>query len=275
MYDVYAIRYATFLDRKTYDNFAIRDMHDGAMPLDYFVWVARQGEKTILIDTGFNAEAGGRRNRKLTIAPEIALERFGIAPASVTDVILTHLHYDHAGNLGKFPNARFHVQQREMAYATGPCMCDGFFRHPFDAEPVVQMVRYLYSDRVTFHAGNSHACPGIGVHHVGGHSDGLQVVSVATKRGSLVLASDALHYYDNMRRGNPFPLLHNAADVVAGWKKVSRLACGDSSLIVAGHDPEVAERFPRVRDMSIEAFALHEAGAKVAPVPPKPNDKHD
>jgi glyoxylase-like metal-dependent hydrolase (beta-lactamase superfamily II) len=261
MYDLFAIRYATFQERKAHDNFAIRDMHDGAMPLDYFVWIARQGDKTILIDTGFNADAGMRRNRLLTVAPTVALERIGIAPASITDVVVTHLHYDHAGNLDKFPNARFHIQRREMAYATGPCMCDGFFRHPFDCEPVVQMVRFLYADRVVFHDGQGPVCPGIDVHLVGGHSDGLQIVNVATARGPVVVASDALHFYDNMRRGNPFPLLYSAGDMVEGWKTISRLVDGDASRIVAGHDPKVAQLFPRVRGTDIEMFALHEAAS--------------
>lgn len=257
MHEIFAIRYASFAGRQAHENFIVRDMHDGPMPLDYYVWVVRQGSRVALVDTGFNRDAGRQRNRELSIAPELALERLGIDPKAVTDVILTHLHYDHAGNLDKFPNARFHVQVREMSYATGPCMCHGFFRHPFDAEPVVQMVRYLYGGRVVFHDGSQTIHPGLDVCRVGGHSDGLQVVRVETDRGPVVLASDALHFYDNMRRQNPFPLVYSIGDMIAGWATVERLA-GDSARIIAGHDPLVAQLYPRLRGSDIDVFALHE-----------------
>src|SRR5262245_56324944 len=121
------------------------------MPLDYFVWLIRDGGTNILVDTGFSAAAAARPNRRVTIAPEIALSQLGVAPEDISEVVISHLHWDHAGNLEKFPNARFHVQEREMHYATGRCMCHKTLRHPFDVEPVVQMVRYLYVNRVVFH----------------------------------------------------------------------------------------------------------------------------
>ena len=62
-------------------------------------------------------------------------------------MILTHLHYDHAGTLGSFPRACFHVQDSEVAYATGRCMCHGFLRHPFHVEDVVSFVRHVYAGR--------------------------------------------------------------------------------------------------------------------------------
>jgi len=57
-----------------------------------------------------------------------------------------------------------------------------------------------------------------------GHSDGLQVVRVETARGPVVLASDASHYYGNMQRKNPFPILYNLGDMMEGWEIVKRLA---------------------------------------------------
>jgi glyoxylase-like metal-dependent hydrolase (beta-lactamase superfamily II) len=257
MFEVYAIRYATFTERSAYENFMLHDMHDGSMPLDYYVWLIKNGEQNIVVDTGFNVAAGKRRNRIVTIPPETALEKMGVPPSSVTDVIVTHLHYDHAGNLDKFPNARFHIQEREMAYATGRCMCHGYLRHPFDVDPVVQMVRYLYSDRVVFHSGSSSIKPGIDVHCVGGHSDGLQVVRVESPRGHVVLASDAAHFYENMRRQNPFPLVYNVGDMIEGWRTVARLA-SDQSCIIPGHDPAVAQLFKRLPLAGLDVFSLHE-----------------
>jgi glyoxylase-like metal-dependent hydrolase (beta-lactamase superfamily II) len=258
MYEIYAIRYATFAERSSHENFIQKDMHHGSMPLDYFVWLIRSGDRDILVDTGFNQAAGGRRNRTLKIPTEVALERLGIDPRSINDVIVTHLHYDHSGNLDKFPNARFHVQEREMTYATGRCMCHGYLRHPFDVDPVIQMVRYLYADRLVFHCGYSTMAPGIDLHWVGGHSDGLQIVRVQTRRGSVVLASDAAHFYENMKRQNPFPLVYNVGDMIQGWRTIANLA-EDQTCIIPGHDPAVAELFQRMPSTEVDAYALHEA----------------
>jgi glyoxylase-like metal-dependent hydrolase (beta-lactamase superfamily II) len=257
MYEVYAIRYATFTERRAQENFIQKDIHDGPMPLDYFVWLIRNGPRNILVDTGFNQAAGERRGRRLTIPPEAALLKMGVDPSAITDIVVTHLHYDHAGNLDKFPHARFHIQEREMAYATGPCMCHAFLRHPFDVDPVIQMVRFLYADRVAFHCTCSSLGPGIDLRWVGGHSDGLQVVRVQTARGPVVLASDAAHFYENMRRKNPFPLVYNVGDMIQGWQTVAELA-GDERRIIPGHDPLVASLFRKAPISGVDTFVLHE-----------------
>src|SRR6185503_16867419 len=101
------------------------------------------------------------------------LGALGIAPESVEDVIITHMHYDHAGNRSLFPKARYHVQDREMAYCTGRCMCHGTLNHPFDVEDVASMVRRIFDGRVQFHDGDSSITSGLSVHRVGGHTDGL------------------------------------------------------------------------------------------------------
>jgi len=112
------------------------------------------------------------------------LAALGIASESVKSVIISHLHYDHCGNYDLFPQARYHLQDREMAYATGRCMCHQALRAPFEVEDVIAMVRKVFSGRATFHDGASEIAPGITVHHIGGHSKGLQSVRVKTRRGA-------------------------------------------------------------------------------------------
>jgi glyoxylase-like metal-dependent hydrolase (beta-lactamase superfamily II) len=254
--EIYALRYATMSPRTPNLNFLIPDPHETtAQDLDYFVWLIRGGGRDILVDTGFNAEEAGLRNRKLALNPVDALERFGVKADSIRDIIVTHLHYDHAGNLDRFPQARFHLQDREMSYATGRCMCNGMLRHPFSIEHVTLMVRHVYGERVTFHSGDGEVAPGVTVHRVGGHSDGLQVVRVETERGPVVLASDAAHYYANLQRRSPFPIVYNVGDMAQGWEIVERLA-GHPDRFIPGHDPIVSEIYPRASD-KVDAFALH------------------
>jgi glyoxylase-like metal-dependent hydrolase (beta-lactamase superfamily II) len=256
-YAVYAIRYATMSPRTPHLNFLLPDPHEtAAQDLDYFVWLIRgSGGRDILVDTGFNAVEAQARSRKLTFNPVEALARFGVLADDIRDVVVTHLHYDHAGNLDLFPNARFHLQDREMSYATGRCMCHGLLRHPFSVEHVTLMVRHVFSERVTFHSGDGEVAPGVTLHRVGGHSDGLQVVRVETARGPVVLASDASHYYANMHRRSPFPILYNLGDMFEGWNTVERLA-GHPDRVIPGHDPIVTEIYPRASD-KVDAYSLH------------------
>ena len=153
-----------------------------------------------MFDTGFDAPMGEKRDRQFVRSPAVGLKAIGVEPGDVQDVILSHMHYDHCGNYDLFPQARYHVQDIEMAYATGRCMCHAGLRAPFEEDDVVAMLRKLFAGRVAFHDGVDELAPGLTVHHVGGHSKGLQVVRVWTRRGWMVLASDASHFYANMEK---------------------------------------------------------------------------
>ncbi|WP_313622272.1 N-acyl homoserine lactonase family protein [Achromobacter sp.] len=242
-YEIHAIRYA-HMPRQRRDNFLGGDPHDGDMPMDFFVWLVRGAGRIVLVDTGFNAEMAQKRRRELIQCPITALAGLGVQPADVQHVVLTHLHYDHAGNLDLLPEARFHVQDDELDYATGRCMCFEPLRHAYAVEDVVALVRRVYEDRVVFHDGDDALLPGIELLKIGGHTKGLQALRVHTARGWVVLASDASHYYENMAQGRPFPIVYNTAQMLSGYAKLYGAAQSDQH-VVPGHDPAVLERYPR------------------------------
>lgn len=241
-YEIHAIKYAS-MARNRSDNFISQDPHDGPMPLDYFVWVVKGEAGTFVIDTGFDETAAKRRNRKVWRPVAQGLKAVGVRPDTVSDVILTHMHYDHCGNHELFPQARYHLQEREMAYATGPCMCHHALNHAFELDDVQTMVKRVFEGRVCFHDGTREIAPGITVHWVGGHSRGLQIVRVRTRRGWVVLASDASHYYENFERAAPFPVVVDVADMLNGYDTMFNLASSPAH-IVPGHDPLVLQRYP-------------------------------
>jgi glyoxylase-like metal-dependent hydrolase (beta-lactamase superfamily II) len=250
-YEVSALRYATH-DRLRRENFmAGSDPHEAPMPLDYFVWLIRDGTSSWLVDSGFSASMAKHRARRFLRCPIRSLNTLGIDASRVTDLIVTHLHYDHAGNLDLLPNARIHIQERELHYATGCNMCKPIFRGAFAVEDVLQVVRGVYADRVSFCHGDTVLAPGIETYLIGGHTNGLQVVRVHTQRGWVVLASDASHYYENMERAAPYPIVYHVGDMVAGWDKLARLA-DTPRHIVPGHDPEVLRRYPAFETMHAE-----------------------
>jgi glyoxylase-like metal-dependent hydrolase (beta-lactamase superfamily II) len=245
-YEIFAIKYGDH-QRMASENFLGGDPHDVPMPIDYFVWAVVGAARTFVVDTGFDAKIGAKRQRVIRKPIDEGLRAIGVQPDAVKDVIVTHLHYDHTGNYDMFPNARYHLQDCEMAYATGRCMCHAELRKPFEAEDVTAMVRKVFENRVTFHDGDGELAPGVTVHHVGGHSRGLQSVRVNTKRGPVVLASDASHYYAHIEQGRVFPLVYNVGDVLEGYEKLKRLAGGSGKHVVPGHDPLVLQRYPAAK----------------------------
>jgi glyoxylase-like metal-dependent hydrolase (beta-lactamase superfamily II) len=241
-HEIYAIKYGHH-NRKAADNFIGGDPHDAPMPIDYFVWVVQGQGRTWVVDTGFAQDEAKKRDRHIERDVGDALRLVGVDPANVEDVIITHFHYDHAGNHDLFPKARYHVQDREMQYATGRCMCMPALRVPFSAADVMRMVERVYQDRVVFHDGDEEIAQGLSVHHVGGHTAGLQMVRVWTQRGWVVLASDAAHLYANMEQGRPFPIVYNVFDMLAGHRRAYALAASPKH-VIPGHDPLVLKRYP-------------------------------
>jgi glyoxylase-like metal-dependent hydrolase (beta-lactamase superfamily II) len=243
MYQLHAIKYADLSARRRSALFVGGDPHDSRIDMDYFVWVAIGTDRVCVVDTGFGPEVGARRGRRFLRSPVEILAALGVDAADVRDVIITHLHYDHVGNFGLFPNARFHLQDQEMAFATGRQMGHAFMRAAYEVEDIAGMVRAVHAERVVFHDGDAMVAPGIEVHRIGGHTRGLQAVRVATERGAVVLASDASHYYENLEQGRIFSIVDSAADVLEGYRRLRELA-GRPELIVPGHDPEVMRRYP-------------------------------
>jgi glyoxylase-like metal-dependent hydrolase (beta-lactamase superfamily II) len=183
-YEVLALRYATHQNRSARANFIAIDAHDSPMPLDYFVWVIRgpigaASQRTIVVDTGMNDLAAARRPGRVILTPvEEMLRRVGVDPGVVRDVVLTHMHFDHAGCIDLFPTATFHIQDSEMAFCTGRCMCHRVLRDMFEVDHVIAAVRRVHDGRMSFHDGTAEIAPGITLHLIGGHSGGLQVVRV-------------------------------------------------------------------------------------------------
>jgi len=212
------------------------------MPMDYFVWAIVGDARTWVVDTGFGEPDASVRGRRLVRSVTDALASIGVDAATVTDVIVTHLHYDHIGGHAQFPSARFHVQDREVAFATGRHMTHRAINHAFTPAHIAELVLLVHAGRVVFHDGDDDLAPGLSLHHLGGHTDGLQIVRVRTVAGWLVLASDATHYYENIESGRPFPVVFDVGAVLAGFATIRRLADGPA-LIVPGHDPLVLERF--------------------------------
>lgn len=253
-WEAYAMRYAT-VQRKPSENFIVHDIHDTMSTMDYFVWFLRSGDETILIDTGFNEAAARQRKRTFLRCPIESLRTAGIHLEDIRETVITHAHYDHAGNTRLLQNTQFHLQEKEMAFATGKEMRYAFMRNAYDPADVCDLVYANFQERLAFHDGAYELRPGITVHWVGGHTRGLQIVRVHTKRGWMVLASDASHYLENLRKRSPFPIVADAGQMLSAYEIVEQLAESPDH-IIAGHDPLTCSLYAPSGPSGLDIFSL-------------------
>jgi glyoxylase-like metal-dependent hydrolase (beta-lactamase superfamily II) len=243
MYEVYALKYG---ERDTTAcQFFYRESSHAPITLDYFVWLILGGPHPVLVDTGFlddDAQARGIRNY---VSPAAMVARAGVKPAEVPMALITHLHYDHWAGHSLFPGATFWIQQDEVSFWTGPFAATPAFRSSANVNALAGLVTLNYANRLRIVTGDHEVLPGIHVYRVGGHTAGLQIVTVKTARGTVVLTSDASHFYRNVETRQPVQIITNLPEMLAAFETIHTLA-GSEKLIVAGHDPQVSERFKPV-----------------------------
>lgn len=258
-YELYALRYGRQPDLTVQDSVLFRNretMRGPKQPFEYFFWLARSGADIVMIDCGFSKEQGLRRGRE-TLSPIPALlDELGVRPEQVGDLVLTHLHYDHTGNLDLFPQARLHIHAAEWAWAAGPAMSDPTLAKYYDSNDVAAVLKRLYRDQVRLIDQDHAVVKGLDIVRIGGHCPGQMIVTVPTCAAEVVLASDASHLDRNWVERNPFPILHEMQEVMHGYDILARKAAAGAE-IVAGHDPSIFWNY-KVVGTSGHIVALHQ-----------------
>jgi glyoxylase-like metal-dependent hydrolase (beta-lactamase superfamily II) len=242
-WEVHALRYAADAARRASQWFLGGSGGDTPMPIAYHAFLLRGPDGVVAMDTAADAARCARYGKTDFRSLEDALAALGAAPRAVRTVIQTHLHWDHAGQPGLFPEATFHLQAREMAHVTGPAMRHAVLRAGYETADIAAVTDLLHAGRLVLHRGEVRLAEGLFLHHVGGHTDGLQVVRVRTRRGWMCLATDAVAHRANLDRRVPFPAVFHVGDALDAFDTV--LALADSpGLVIPGHDPWVTEAHP-------------------------------
>ena len=246
-YDVYAVRFATIA------NFPVSSLIAGAdrsrrLDIAMMVWVLKGADGRIaLVDSGFHRDKYFTQFAvKDFVKPSDALAPLGIKPDDVTDIFLSHMHWDHAGGIDLFPAARVWVQKEEYEYYTGPAWQAGNTHGGIDADDVLEIVRRNTVGRLTLVRGEDDvSISGVAFHVGGKHTWQSQFVSVQTRSGhTVVLASDNVYLYENLDAHKP---IAQTLDADANLRAQDRMRSLASSLplVVPGHDPAVFDRFTR------------------------------
>ena len=240
-YEVYAVRYATI------PGFPVRGLVAGAdtarrLDIAMAVWLIRGGGRNVLVDAGFYRDKFVERWKPADyVRPSDAVARAGVAPGAVTDIIISHVHWDHADGADLFPNARIWIQKDEYDHHVGP---NGEVRDRMvDADVARMFAALTATGRVQAVAGDStEIIPGITVFTGGKHTYGSQYASVRTPTGTVVIASDNLYLYENLDRRRPIAQTLDSLSNLRAHERMARLASAPR-LIVPGHDPAVFVRF--------------------------------
>lgn len=251
-YAVFAIKFAHRDKSRRQEHFYRgHTQPDAEFPITYYVWLVVGKGRIVLVDTGFTPEVAARRgDRHYVQTPVESLEALGIAADEVDTVVITHLHYDHAGFIGAFPNASIVIQQRELDYWTGPYAGRGENPHLIEPEDIDAARALLASGRLQVIDGDLELAPGLGLHRTGGHTAGLQVVTV-DHRGAegdtvtTVIASDASHFLDNIGTDTPYSIVDHLPSMYDAFDWITARA-GERGTVIPGHDPAVMERFDAV-----------------------------
>jgi glyoxylase-like metal-dependent hydrolase (beta-lactamase superfamily II) len=247
-YEVLAVCYGTRVTRKSDVFFEYKQYGepDAELGMAYYFWVVRNAERTIVVDTGFDPDVGVRRGRTVVCPPVEALGRLGIDPRAVSLLVLTHLHYDHIGNVAAFEGVPIAAPERELAFWRSPIAARRHFAMHVERDEVEQVLRLYDGGGVQALGPREEIVPGVTAVHIGGHTPGQQALVVDSAAGTVVLASDSFHYYEELELDRPFAILCDLEEMYRGFDTLRELSAGAPELLVAGHDPLVMERYPSV-----------------------------
>ncbi len=247
-YEVFAIRYATIPD------FPVAALVQGADPdrkldIAMAVWLIKGNGRNILVDAGFYRDQFFKDwTVKDFIKASEAVARAGVKPEEITDLIITHMHWDHADGMDLFPNARIWLQRDEYTYYTGEAWQHKNTHGGIEKDDVVALVKLNMEGRVGLVEGDAQEIiPGVTCYTGGKHTYQSQYVGVKTKAGTVVLASDNMYLYENLDKHVPIAQTLDAASNLRAQDRMKQIA-GSPRLIVPGHDPAMFERFPKVNE---------------------------
>ena len=243
-YEVYDIRYATIPD------FSVAGLVAGAdrarkLDIAMMVWLVRGGGRNILVDSGFYREQFFKQWKVADfVKPSVAIERLGLKADDITDVVITHMHWDQADGLDLFPKARIWLQKDELQYYAGEAWQARGTHGGIDPEDVLAVVKLNTQGRVGLVNGDAQEIiPGVTCYTGGKHTYASQYVGVNTAAGTVVLASDNMYLYENLEKHVPIAATLDAASNLRAQDRMKQLAASPQ-LIIPGHDPAVMKNFP-------------------------------
>ena len=248
-YEAYAVRFGTL------PQFRVAGLVAGAdqsrrMDIPVMVWLLKGSNgRRVLVDSGFHRKKFVDQWKVVDFrTPADAVAAAGVKAEEITDIIISHAHWDHVGGVELFPKATIWIQREEYAYYTGDAWHARNTHGGIDEEDMLALVRINTQGRLRFVDGDDEEpIPGIRCYTGGKHTWTSQYVGVQTAGGTAVFTSDNMYLYENMEKRAPIAQTLDPAANLKAQERIRTLAA-EPTLIVPGHDPAVFERYPRVAE---------------------------
>ena len=217
---------------------------------NYYIWVIKGRGEMLVVDAGMRVALAEEQKVHNFVDPVDVLERVGVHGNNLRRIILTHLHFDHAGGIDRFaqvfPDATFFIQEKEFNFwLHDPIARRGPFVRVSDETANIALARLNDEGRVRCVAGDEEIMPGIQLLLAPGHTPGLQVAVVNTARGTAIVGSDCAHLSRSYREDNPSVFITDMPAWLESYDKL-RSRASSIDLIFPGHDMELLTGYQKV-----------------------------
>jgi glyoxylase-like metal-dependent hydrolase (beta-lactamase superfamily II) len=222
-----------------------------SVDLVYMFWLLKDPKgKNILVDAGFIDSTHTTKN---FLRPDSVLLQLNIPPQEISDIIITHPHYDHIGGINLFPNAVIWMHQDDYEYFIGPAWEKGGVSTGFNKTDVKNMLTIQSLGRLKLIKGDDiEFMPGIKAFTGSKHTfqNIYLLVNANSKKNKILLASDAIWFNLNLEKELPISLCLDTASYVKAIRRMKTLVA-DQDLIIPGHDNKIFLKFPKVNDRTV------------------------
>ncbi len=248
-YEIYALKFATLNFKIPVALMAVGTTRKDSTDVCYMVYVAKGNNKTILVDAGFTETPPMYNMQAFTyVRPDSILKRININPNDITDIILTHPHWDHIGGIDLFPNAMVWMQEKDFNYFVGTAWQKDVDNSTFNSKDVLKIIQKNIDKKLTLIKGDSiEIMPNIKVFTGSKHTYESQYVSFDTGSDKVIIASDNAWYYYNLTSLLSIPITFDQKAYIQNLKRMKGMV-KNIDLILPGHDPEVFSKFPKVAE---------------------------
>jgi glyoxylase-like metal-dependent hydrolase (beta-lactamase superfamily II) len=244
-YEIFSLKYAGPFVRTGAQLMWYQDW-DKIEKINYYFWCIKGADETVIVDAGVTPQMAGERELDGYVSPVEVLARMNVNADEVRHVVITHMHFDHAGGVSLFPRATIYIQEDEYRFwLADPVAGRPPFKQVSDPASTAYLAALEGTDRLVLLKGDQDILPGIQCLLSPGHTVALQTVAVNTDRGTAILGSDCAHVFRNYAEDWPSSLI---VDLV-GWMKtydMLRARVSSPELLFPGHDRLLLENYPEV-----------------------------